>query len=120
MSSTLRNFLILIGIAALITAFQLQAGLGAILLFLRILFLVLVGFIILQLWRGHREEISMWSRRARVVFYAAAALAVANVGAAFSSIWPVGGLETLIFFLVLAAALFAMWRVWRDERTYGY
>ena len=33
---------------------------------------------------------------------------------------PATGLEALIFFAVLAACVFAMWRVWRDEHTYGY
>jgi hypothetical protein len=28
--------------------------------------------------------------------------------------------EALVFFFVLAASGFSMWRVWRDEHTYGY
>ena len=30
------------------------------------------------------------------------------------------GLEALVFFAVLAAAGFSIWRVWRDAHTYGY
>ena len=31
-----------------------------------------------------------------------------------------GGLESLVFLLALGAGGFAMYRVWRDEHTYGY
>jgi uncharacterized RDD family membrane protein YckC len=117
---TLRGFVILVLIAAAITAFQLQVGLEVILLFLRILFLLAIVYVLFMLWRRRREEISMWSVRSRVVFYGAAAVGIANVGLAFTSWYPEGGLETLVFLLVLAAGVFAMWRVWRDEHTYGY
>jgi hypothetical protein len=117
---TLRGFVILVLIAAAITAFQLQVGLEVILLFLRILFLLAIVYVLFMLWRRRREEISMWSVRSRVVFYGAAAVGIANVGLAFTSWYPEGGLETLVFLLVLAAGAFAMWRVWRDEHTYGY
>jgi hypothetical protein len=117
---TLRGFAILVLIAAAITAFQLQVGLEVILLFLRILFLLAIVYVLFMLWRRRREEISMWSARSRVVFYGAAAVGIANVGLAFTSWYPEGGLETLVFLLVLAAGVFAMWRVWRDEHTYGY
>jgi hypothetical protein len=117
---TLRGFVILVLIAAAITAFQLQVGLEVILLFLRILFLLAIVYVLFMLWRRRREEISMWPVRSRVVFYGAAAVGIANVGLAFTSWYPEGGLETLVFLLVLAAGAFAMWRVWRDEHTYGY
>ena len=108
---TLRGFGIIVAIAVVITVLQLQVGLEVILLFLNILFL---------LWRGRREDISMWKRRSQVVFYAAAALALVNIGLWFVTPWPETGLHTLIFFFVLFAAGFAMWRVWREEHTYGY
>jgi Flp pilus assembly protein TadB len=52
--------------------------------------------------------------------YAAVALALANILLWFVTPWPETGLQTLIFFFVLFAAGFAMWRVWREEHTYGY
>jgi hypothetical protein len=107
-------------LAAAITAFQLRVGLEIILLFLQILFLLAIAYVLFMLWRRRRDEISMWSARSRVVFYGGAALAIANIGLAFTSWYPVGGLESLVFLLVLAAAVFAMWRAWRDEHTYGY
>jgi hypothetical protein len=117
---TLRGFAILVVLAAAITAFQLRVGLEIILLFLQILFLLAIAYVLFMLWRTRREEISTWSARSRVVFYGGAVLAVVNVGLAFTSWYPEGGLESLVFLLVLAAAVFAMWRAWRDEHTYGY
>ncbi|MGH3004651.1 MAG: hypothetical protein ACRDOS_01865 [Gaiellaceae bacterium] len=117
---TLRGFAVLVVVAAAITAFQLRVGLEIILLFLRILFLLAIVYVLFILWRRRREEISMWSRRSRVVFYGGAGLAIANIGLAFTNWYPEGGLESLVFLFVLAAGVFAMWRVWRDEHTYGY
>jgi hypothetical protein len=117
---TLRGFGIIVLIAAVITAFQLQVGLEVVLMFINILFLLAIAYVLFLLWRSRREEISMWSRRSRVVFYGAAALAIVNIVLSFTDFWPVGGLETLIFFFVLFAAGFSMWRVWREEHTYGY
>ena len=120
MSPSLRAFAILIFVAAVITAFQLQVGLEVILLFLRILFLLAIAYVLFMLWRNRRDEIGTWSRRAQLVFYGGAALALADIGFAFTSWFPNGGLESLVFLLALAAGVFAMWRVWRDEHTYGY
>lgn len=117
---TLRGFGIIVVIAVVITVLQLQVGLEVILLFLNILFLLALAYILFLLWRGRREDISMWKRRSQVVFYAAAALALVNIGLWFVTPWPETGLHTLIFFFVLFAAGFAMWRVWREEHTYGY
>jgi hypothetical protein len=117
---TLRGFGIIVLIAAVITAFQLGVGLEVVLQFLQILFLLAIAYVLFMLWRNRREEIAMWSGRSRVVFYGGAGLALANIGLAFTPWYPEGGLEAVIFLLVLAAGVFAMWRVWRDEHTYGY
>jgi hypothetical protein len=117
---TLRGFGIIVVIAAVITAFQLRVGLEVILLFLQVLFLVAIAYVLFMLWRTRREEISMWSPRSRAVFYGGAGVALADVGLAFTPWFPEGGLEAVVFLLVLAAGIFAMWRVWRDEHTYGY
>jgi hypothetical protein len=117
---TLRGFGILVIIAAAITAFQLQVGLEIIIRFLQILFLLAIAYVLFMLWRNRREEISMWSTRSRAVFYGGAGLALADIGLAFTPWFPEGGLESVVFLLVLAAGVFAMWRVWRDEHTYGY
>jgi hypothetical protein len=119
-SPSLRAFGILVLIAAVITALQLGTGLRVILAFLQILFLLAIAYVVFMLWRRRREEISLWSLRSRLVFYGGAALAMADVGLAFSPWFPNTGLETIVFLAALAGGLFAMWRVWRDEHTYGY
>jgi uncharacterized RDD family membrane protein YckC len=119
-SPTLRAFGLLVLIAAVITVFQLGFGLYVILTFLRILFIVAMAYVLFVLWRRNREEIAMWSTRSRVVFYGGAALSIATVGLAFTRWFPIGGLETVICLAAVAAGVFAMWRVWRDEHTYGY
>jgi len=119
-SPSLRAFGVLVLIAAVITALQLGFGLVVILRFLQILFLVAIAYVLFVLWRRNREDIAMWSRRSRAVFYGGAALAIADVGLAFSPWFPTSGLEAVVFLAALAAGIFAMWRVWRDEHTYGY
>jgi tellurite resistance protein TehA-like permease len=122
-NGTLRGFLIIVAIAVALTAAG-QAGdlgLGLVFLILQIAFLVVIAIVLLRLWRSNREEISMWPARSKVVFYGAAALALVDIGAAFlPGTYPSGGLEALVFFFVLAACGFAMWRVWQDQHTYGY
>jgi hypothetical protein len=117
---TLRGFGIIVAIAAVITVLQLQVGLEVILLFLNILFLLAIAYVLFLVWRSRREEIAMWKRRSQVTFYAAAALGIANVVLWLVTDWPDTSLQTLVFFCVLFASGFAMWRVWRDEHTYGY
>lgn len=119
-SPSLRAFGILVLIAAVITALQLGTGLVVILIFLQVLFLLAIAYVLFVLWRRRREEISMWSLRSRLVFYGGAALAIADVGLAFSPWFPNTGLETIVFLAALAGGVFAMWRVWRDEHSYGY
>ena len=69
------------------------------------------------MWRERREDIGQWSTRARVVFYGAAMLIVADLAAE----WYGGarGLDLLAFVAVLALCGFAMWRTWNDQHTYS-
>lgn len=117
---TVRGFAIILAVAAIITAFSLEPGLELLFLIVRIAFVVAIAFFLYRLWRSRREEIGTWPRRSRVVFYGAAALALADIGAAFTPGFPTTALEALVFFVVLGACAFAMFRVWRDEHTYGY
>jgi len=94
----------------------LQTTLAALLFIARIVFVLAIAFFIYLMWRERREEIGAWPTRARVVFYGAAALAVADLGvnwyggatrpcrcspsSACSSLWV------------------AMWRTWRDQHTW--
>jgi uncharacterized membrane protein YdfJ with MMPL/SSD domain len=108
--------LILAAIAGLIVVFQLEQTLFALSLLARIAFILAIAYFIFLVWRERREGISMWSRRARTVFYGAAILAVADVGV----YWYGGavGYQLLAFVAVLALCGLAMWRTWRDQHTY--
>lgn len=121
-NGTLRGFLLIVAVAALITAAGRGGaiGLGIYLLILQIAFLVVIGIVLFRLWRSRREEIAEWPVRARIVFYGAAALALVNVLALFLTTYPVGALESLVFFVVLGICAFALVRTWRDQHTYGY
>ena len=119
MNPTLRGFLIIAFIAVVIVVLQLEKTLAALFLLAQIAFFLAIAFFIYLLWRDHREEISMWSTRSRVVFYGAALLMVVNV----ASRWFVhvgNGLNLIVFIAVFVLGGFAMWRVWRDEHSYGY
>ena len=121
-NGTLRGFLIIVAIAAALTAAGTAGAvtMAFVFLVLRIAFIVVIAIVVLRLWRRNREDIAAWPLRARIVFYGGAALALVNLVAAFLFQWPTGGLEALVFFLVLAVSVFAMWRAWRDQHTYGY
>ncbi len=118
LNPTLRGFLIIAFVAVIIVVLQLEKTLTALFLLAQIAFFLAIAFFIYLLWRDRREEISMWPKRSRVVFYGAAALMVVNV----ASRWfvPIGGANLLVFVAVFVLAGFAMWRVWRDEHSYGY
>jgi len=117
MNPTLRGFLIIALIVVLIVVLQLETTLAALLIVARIAFLLAIAFFVYLMWRERRGEIAEWPTRARVVFYGAAALAVTDLAVN----WYGGaqGLEVIAFVAVLACCGFAMWRVWRDQHTYG-
>ena len=119
LNPTLRGFLIIALVAVVIVVLQLEKTLTALFLLAQIAFFVAIAYFVYLVWRDRREEISMWSKRSRVVFYGAAVLMVVNVASRFFV--PVGsGLNLLVFIAVFVLGGFAMWRVWRDEHSYGY
>jgi hypothetical protein len=113
---TLRGFLIILAIVAVVFVLRLETTLVALLILARIAFLLAIAFFIYLLWRERREDIAMWPLRARVVFYGAALLAVADLGAN----WYGGahGVQVVAFVAVLVLSGIAMWRTWRDRHTY--
>jgi hypothetical protein len=119
MNPTLRGFLIIALVAVVIVVLQLEATLTALFLLAQIAFFLAIAYFVFLLWRDRREEISMWSARSRAVFYGSAVLLVVNVASRFF-VSLGGGLDLVVFLAVFVLAGFAMWRVWRDEHTYGY
>ena len=114
---TLRGFLIIGLISAVIVALDLYTTLAALYVIARIAFLLAIAFFLYLLWRDHKVEIGAWPDRAKWVFYGAAALIAADV--LVLSFIDETGLDAVAFVLVLAAAVFSMWRVWRDQHTYA-
>jgi small-conductance mechanosensitive channel len=116
MNPTVRGFLIILAVVAIVVVLKLEATLAVLWIIARIAFLIAIAFFIYLMWRERRGEISEWPTRASVVFYGAAVLAVADLGV----YWYGGasGLQILAFLAVLVLCGFAMWRTWRDQHTY--
>jgi hypothetical protein len=115
MNPTLRGFLVIGLIALVIVILQLQQTLTALFIIARVAFFLAIAFFIYLMWRERRSDISMWPRRAQVVFYGAALLIVADIG--MLVVFGVAGLDALAFVLVLLFCGFAMFRIWRGEHN---
>jgi hypothetical protein len=114
---TVRGFLIIAAIAAAIVAFSLEPVLATVGGLLRIAFFLAVAFFLFLVWRDRRSDIEMWGERSKRVFYAAIALAVLDAGM-LVGLRP-GGPGSAAAVVVLAACVYAGWRVWRDEHRYS-
>jgi cytochrome c oxidase assembly factor CtaG len=118
MNPSVRGFL-LIGLVALtIVVLNLYTALASLQAIVRIAFFLAIAFFLYLLWRERREEISAWPGRARFAFFGAVLLIVADIGAYI--VVGAGGFAALAFVAVLAIGGYAAFRVWRDQRTYGY
>ena len=114
---TVRGLLIVALIALAVMVLNLYATLAVVSGLLRIAFFLAIAFFLFLLWRERRSDIESWSERGRRVFYAAAILAVVDVGMLIG-LHPTGP-DAFAFVVVLAACIFAGVRVWRDEHRYG-
>ncbi len=119
MNPTLRGFLLILLVAGAIYALSLEAALVSLSMLVRVAFFLAIAFVLYMLWRDRvREDSAMWPRRAQLAFYGAAGAILVALGAFF---WArPGGLDAVAFVLVLLLCGFSMWRVWRDQHTYGY
>jgi hypothetical protein len=111
-----RGLAIVAIVALAVVLLQLEAVVASIGGLLRIAFLLAVAFFLFLVWRERRGDLEAWSERSRRVFYAAVALAVADVGAVIG-LTPTGG-DVVLFVAVLALCAYALVRVWREEHTY--
>jgi hypothetical protein len=122
MNPTLRGFLIIALIAAVVVVLNLYNVVQSIGMLLSIAFFLALAFVLYLLWRDRmREDIETWSTRSKRVFYGAGALILADLAVAFFPDGePMAGWQAIAFLLTLGICGFAMWRVWRDEHTYSY
>jgi len=118
MNATLRGFLLIALIAAVVVVLSLEEVLATVGGLLRIAFFLAIAFFLFLLWREKRSDIEAWGERNRRVFYAAIVLAVVDIGA-FIGLRPEGGPDLLAVILVLGACAYAVVRVWRDEHRYS-
>ena len=116
MNPTLRGFLIIIAIVAVIVVLSLENTVVSLLLIARIAFFLAIAFFIYLLWRERRSDIETWTGRARFAFYGGALLIVGALGLFFFA--GASGRNALAFFLILGLSAFSMFRVWRDQHTY--
>lgn len=117
MNPTLRGFLVIIAIVLLIIVLSLEQTVVSLLLIARIAFFLAIAFFIYLLWRERRSDISTWPGRSRFAFYGGAVLILVAFGA-FVLERP-SGRDALAFILVLGLSGFSMFRVWRDQHSYG-
>ena len=94
-----------------------QLTIAALFLLARIAFFLAIAFFVFLMWRERRDEISVWPRRAFAAFYGAAILAVVAFG--YYILQGASGLDAVAFLVLLGLCGFSMWRVWRDQHTYG-
>ena len=118
MNPTVRGLGIVALIAVVVVVLQLQATLNALALILRIAFFIALAIVLYLLWRdGLRWEIETWGSRARWVFYGSVLVIVVDLGVFF---WfGASGLGAVAFLLTLGICGYAMFRIWRDQRSYG-
>ena len=117
MNPTVRGFLIIIAIVLAVILLNQQTALFSLLLLARIAFFIAIAVFVYMLWRERRMEISTWSGRSRFAFYGGALLIVAALGLFFW--YGISGRNALAFFLILGLSGFSMFRVWRDQHSYG-
>jgi small-conductance mechanosensitive channel len=118
MNPFVRGLAVVALVALVIVVLQLQATLDALGMLVQIAFFLAIALFVYMLWRERRAEIGEWPGRARWAFYAAALLLVVDVG------WFVlggghRGLDALVFVVVLLLGGLSLWRLWRDQHTYG-
>ena len=114
---TLRGFLIIAVIAAVIVALSLQPTLGVLFLLIQIIFLIAIVYFVYSFWRERRSDIALWPRRAYVAFYGGAVLAIVALVVYF--VLGASGISAVAFLVILALCALSMFRVWRDQHTYS-
>jgi small-conductance mechanosensitive channel len=117
MNPTLRGFLIIVGIVVVVIVLNQQTTLLSLVYLTRIAFFLAIAFFVYLMWRERRGDISTWPGRAQFAFYGGALLILVSIGAFILN--GASGRSALAFFVILGLSGFSMFRVWRDQQTYG-
>jgi hypothetical protein len=117
LNPTLRGFLIIALIVLVVIVLNLYVTLAALYAIAGIAFFLAIAFFVYLLYRERRQEIAVWPGHARLALYGGALTIVIALGGYF--VGHPSGLDALAFLIVLGLCGFAMWRAWRDQRTYG-
>lgn len=117
MSPVVRNVLIVVAIAAVISLSSTAAA-GAVLLRSLLSLLILVGmaYFAWVLYRENRTRIAFLPRSRQLLLAGAAALAVLLV--LTSALWVTGFVEAIVFFALLGGCGYAIYRVVDESRRY--
>ena len=115
-----RNLALLAVVAAVLTALgQFGANvLGLLLLLLNAALLVGICYFGYTLWRANRGTISLMDDRLKITLYVSVAALVVLVLSSF--FWVNSGLSALVFFVLLGALGYVIYRVWEESRRYYY
>ena len=113
-SGLVRGLAVVAVVSAVIVALSAQWSLTVVGAILWIVFLVVLALVLVRLFRELRGEADHWTQRGRITFVSAIVVAAVDVLLAVV-LGPTRG-DAVIFFLVLAAAVYAAVRVWRDEQ----
>lgn len=117
MSPVVRNVLIVVGIAAVISLSS-TASAGAVVLRSLLGFLILAGMLYFGyvLWRENRSRLSYLSASRRALLIGAAAIAV--IAVITSPLWVTGFAAAIGFFALLGVCGYAIYRVVDEARGY--
>lgn len=113
---TVRGLAIVAAVALAIVLLSLEESLVTAGALLRVAFFLAIAFFLFLVWRERRSDIETWSDRGRRTFYGAIVLAVLDIAALIG--FSPSGADAIIFFVVLVACGWAIWRVWRQEHHY--
>ena len=112
----LRGMVLIALVSVAIVLLSLEESLVTAGALLRIAFFLAIAFFLFLLWRERRSDIEAWSTLSQRTFYGAIVLAVLDIGAVLG-LRPTGA-DAIVFFAVLAACGWAIFRVWRREHRY--
>ena len=118
LNPTVRGFMIIAAIALTVVVLNLYNVLASLAILARIAFLLAIAFFVFLMWRERRDEIATWPVHARLALYGAAILVAFDL--LVFGFWGASGLGAVAFLLVLVICGYAVYRVWRSQRSYGY